>query len=235
VGDIYLGGQYMCYERSNPFSLKIQEIFDNSDVVIGNLESPIMNRELITKDLSPFPTKLLQVALPESLETFKRYFDVFSLANNHIFDYGEVGLKQTLNTLKKNGIKFTGAGLDLKSARKPVIINIGDVDLSIHAYCEHKTNDMKKIIAATDDSYGVSPLDLKNVKVDLKKSSCKYKIVLLHWGKEYFQYPDPRRIAQSKKIIDFGGDVIIGTHPHVIIPHMNYKGKKVFFSVQFVS
>ena len=46
------------------------------------------------------------------------------LANNHIMDYGDKGLTDTINTLKNNGINYTGAGENLEQATTPVYLNI---------------------------------------------------------------------------------------------------------------
>ncbi|HEY6043662.1 MAG TPA: CapA family protein, partial [Nitrosospira sp.] len=47
-----------------------------------------------------------------------------ALANNHVLDWGYPGLAETLNTLKKAGIKTTGAGANIHEARAPAIMPV---------------------------------------------------------------------------------------------------------------
>jgi poly-gamma-glutamate capsule biosynthesis protein CapA/YwtB (metallophosphatase superfamily) len=62
---------------------------------------------------------------PKNIDVLKVFkVDVACLANNHILDFGEEGLLETIETLKKNGILTVGAGKNIKEASKPAVIKI---------------------------------------------------------------------------------------------------------------
>ena len=63
-------------------------------------------------------------------------FDVVSLANNHVFDLGVEGLENTIKLLKENGIQYCGAGMNLKEASRPAIIECNGKTIAIFAYHE---------------------------------------------------------------------------------------------------
>src|SRR5437764_3542965 len=49
--------------------------------------------------------------------------DCCVLANNHVLDWGEAGLLETLDTLKSAGMRYTGAGRDAEEAAAPAIVD----------------------------------------------------------------------------------------------------------------
>ncbi len=55
--------------------------------------------------------------------------------------------------------------------------------------------------------------------------------VVMHWGKEMYQYPTPKQQNLAKYIIDLGADGIIGHHSHVMGAYEIYKGKPIIYSL----
>ncbi|NLM20182.1 MAG: CapA family protein [Peptococcaceae bacterium] len=103
-GDIFLGGriveEYPYFESL--FSKDLIDYIYSADLRIANLESPIMKEKTPDRNLAPWPDKLLQVAPKEMIILLEHLkIDYVSLANNHLFDYGEEGVKQTLRGIKK--------------------------------------------------------------------------------------------------------------------------------------
>jgi poly-gamma-glutamate synthesis protein (capsule biosynthesis protein) len=89
------------------------------DVRIINLETTI------TTSNNFLPKAINYRMNPKNIDVLKIFkVDVACLANNHILDFGEEGLLETIETLKKNGILTVGAGKNIKEAEKPVVIKI---------------------------------------------------------------------------------------------------------------
>jgi poly-gamma-glutamate synthesis protein (capsule biosynthesis protein) len=89
------------------------------DVRIINLETTI------TTSNNFLPKGINYRMNPKNIDVLKVFkVDVACLANNHILDFGEEGLLETIETLKKNGILTVGAGKNIKEASKPVVIKI---------------------------------------------------------------------------------------------------------------
>ena len=234
VGDIFLGGDlYYQGLDCEILSSRLQELFESVGVRIANLESPLIPLSKIDSRYSPMPDKLLHAAPEQMIQYLKKlHIDVVTLANNHIFDYGEEGLRETLRVLTENGIQYCGAGFNLQEARKPVLVDIGSVSFSLHSYTAYNMSYLRMIVPASEDSYGVAPLKLSYVEQDLDHSDADIKIVYLHWGREHILYPNPRdKVDLGKRIVDLGADVILGSHAHVIQRVDSHEGKPVFYSL----
>jgi poly-gamma-glutamate synthesis protein (capsule biosynthesis protein) len=107
-GDLFLGGK-LVHEHGKfdrLFSKNLLNYITNADFRIANLESPIMKEQIPNRYLSPWPNKLLQAAPEKMIDLLKLIkIDCVSLANNHFFDYGKIGAKETLGILDNNKIK----------------------------------------------------------------------------------------------------------------------------------
>lgn len=155
-------------------------------------------------------------------------FNVFSLANNHAFDWGDEGFKKTKAAL---GDDAFGAGT-YEEAYQPKImevngIKIGFLGLSFAAY----TGVFDDVIQ--HDGLGcayINDLKVNHVIIEAKKD-VDYLFVLPHDGIEYIDIPMPETIARYRDFIDFGADGVIGTHPHCPQGWEEYKDKPIFYSL----
>lgn len=155
-------------------------------------------------------------------------FNIFSLANNHAFDWGEEGFKKTKAAL---GDAAFGAGT-YEEAYKPKVVEvnglkIGFLGLSFAAYTgvfDDVTHQDGLACAYVND------LKVNHVILEAKKV-VDYLFVLPHDGIEYIDIPMPETIARYRDFIDYGADGVIGTHPHCPQGWEEYKGKPIFYSL----
>ena len=110
TGDIMLGGEFLKFKNERnvgyeyPFR-NIKNLFEEADVVFGNLECPLSKDGVIRADKGS-----ILYAPPDSVSALKYLnYEVISLGNNHINDYGEGGLTKTIEILKNEKIPFFGA------------------------------------------------------------------------------------------------------------------------------
>jgi len=159
--------------------------------------------------------------------------NVVSLANNHIFDLGVEGFKNTIALLNKNRIQYCGAGANIEEASRPVIIEKNGKTLAFLTYCDYDFPTIGHIPIATASTYGVNPMVIENVVAEIKyyKSICDYVFVLPHWGMEYNRFPTCKMKNYSLKMIDAGADLIVGSHAHVAQPNIKYKSKRIYYGV----
>ncbi|PKL07927.1 MAG: hypothetical protein CVV51_11585 [Spirochaetae bacterium HGW-Spirochaetae-7] len=98
----------------------VQELVSSADIAFANLESPVSSIG------APFPGKQQNITFradPAALQGISwAGFDILSLANNHMNDYGPRAVSETLRLIDSMGIGRCGAGMDLEEARKPAII-----------------------------------------------------------------------------------------------------------------
>ena len=112
----------------------IAKDIQSADLAIANLECVLTssNTHQIKK------TGAYQSAHPDCITGIKKTgFHVLALANNHILDFGEKGLQDTISTIQKHGLNFVGAGRHLQDARKLLIQTCNDLNIGIIAMAEH--------------------------------------------------------------------------------------------------
>lgn len=232
VGDVFLGGLLSqdIEKYQNIFlSNDIFKIFNSSDIRFCNLESPLCKLED-----PPEPDKTILYAKPHSIDLLKMsQINIVSLANNHIMDFGWASLDETMRLLNNNGISCVGAGADLGEARVPSVIDVDKKKIAFLAYTWTPPQFKEGSIAATSNSPGVAPYNLKLIRNDVEniKDDVDFLIVSLHWGEEYTRYPLPRIISDAHGIIDSGVDVILGSHPHVLQGYEKYHNGLIFYSL----
>lgn len=153
-----------------------------------------------------------------------------SLANNHVFDAGEIGYHQTIDNLKSAGVLYTGAGEDIQKARLGAMVEIKQtrfVFLSYTQFCNLRFASM-----AAEYS-GILPLAPEMIIQDIKAAKKRADVVfaVLHWGFENEMTAHPREREIAHLLIDAGADGIIGHHPHVPQEIEIYKNKPIIYSL----
>ena len=214
AGDLFLGNELV---GSTPplCSLlnDIRPVLDEADLVFCNLEGPLAQ--------GPHPRQGVSVRLansPQALELFSAdQRTVVSLANNHMMDYGEEGLKETLRLLDEHGIHYVGAGINALDARRETTVSCNGRTIGFLAV----TTDEGHVgsVLAYRDRPGCAPLfPLQTVlaQVTHLKQSADAVCVSVHWGHEYFAYPSTDQREVARFLVDAGADYVIGHHPHVI-------------------
>lgn len=206
-----------------PFDM-IRDELRKADVVFGNLECPLSERgRRCANDVCYRASPGFAAAIARA------GFDIVSLANNHIFDYGEPAFLDTLASLRENGVAIVGAGENAAAARAPVMVAVGDLNVASLAYSMIG----RDWIYATDTESGIAPLNPMVVAQDVARARGGADVVLVsvHWGVEYQPVPCPRQRQLARELIDAGADVILGHHPHVPGSIELYRGRPIFYSL----
>jgi len=229
VGDIMLdrGVEYMVKKEGKgdfkfPF-LKIADDLKKADILFGNLESIISDKGAKVGSIYSFRAE------PEAIEgLIYAGFDIVSVANNHIFDYGREAMEDNFKKLKEAGIGYVGGGFDEKEVRSGVMRELKKTKITFLAY----TDKGIKYWQATDSRSGIGWLDEK-IKDDIKrvKENSDLVIVSFHTGEEYHSQPTKEQKYFSHLAIDSGADLVIGHHSHVIQPVEKYKNGWVAYSL----
>lgn len=193
------------------------EIMRRADIFMVNNEFPYTNRGEPTPDKS-FTFR----ARPEYASyLFDMGADLVSLANNHAYDYGEVSLTDTIDTLNGIGMPFVGAGRNLEEAVRPVYFIANDRKIAFISATQIERLENPDTKGATENTPGV--FRCWNVELLLQviqdaKQVSDYVIVYIHWGTESTDQLDWAQKEQAVKIAEAGADLIIGDHPHVLQP-----------------
>lgn len=213
-GDVMLTRGTEKYIKSSgaeyPF-LKIREEIERHDIAFANLESPISGGG---SKFAPYKGIYFK-ADPDVIEGLKfSGIDVFSLANNHALDWGIYAIIDTMKLLRNNGIQYTGVGKTRDEALKPAVINIEDTSVAFISF-----NDIYPF-SITESGSKFQTLTLKggNLKKEIESLKKKYDIVIasVHTGIEYVLEPENKKILKMRELIDYGVDIVLGSHPHVV-------------------
>lgn len=155
-------------------------------------------------------------------------FNLFTLANNHTFDCGNLGFQKTRNALNGN---VCGAGT-YDEAREVKILEVNGLKIGFLSVCYAAKQGVFDDLS-NKEGLGCAYLnDLSINHIILQaKQQIDYLIVLPHDGMEYVDIPMPDTIARYRDLIDYGADAVIGTHPHCPQGWETYKDKPIFYSL----
>ncbi len=158
--------------------------------------------------------------------------DIAGLANNHVYDFGPEAMEDTLDTLRRAGIDYVGAGRNLEEAMTPVYREIDGIKVAYVAASRAEKFQMTP--QATEEEAGIlrcydTELFLEAIRRARREAD--YVIALVHWGTEYSTELEDVQVETGKEYIDAGADIVIGAHTHCLQGMEYYQGKPVIYSL----
>jgi hypothetical protein len=197
----------------------------DKDLSISNLECPItVSEKRIFKDGPHIKAEPAAVKMAIACK-----MDVLTIGNNHILDFGEEGLQETIRTLEDNGLAHLGAGRNVDEARQPQVQEIKGVRTAFLSFCETEFNIGSKTEA------GCAPIEIHEVSAAIKKAKEKDRadivIVLLHCGSEHYPLPSPRIKKQCRTIAASGAAAVICHHTHIPEGFEIYKDVPILYGL----
>lgn len=203
---------------------EVKNVIDQVDYSIVNFECPI------TKG-GENPIEKCGSNLQCSEEGIKAVkwagFDSVTLANNHLLDYGEEGVANTLEACKKYGIDAVGGGMNLQDASQILYKEINGETLAIINCCEHEFS------IATENTAGSNPLNpiQQYYAIREARENADYVLVIVHGGNEHYQLPSPRMQETYRFFIDAGADAVVNHHQHCYSGYEVYHDKPIFYGL----
>jgi len=204
------------------FGELLPEISD-CDFASINLESPILSEGRKLPKTGPNIK-----AAPETIEVLKlSSFNLACLSNNHILDYGEDGLHNTIKLLKEKEIDYVGVGNDLKDSR---IVLYKKIKNKRFAFLNFSENEWA---AATDARAGANPVNIIDNSNDIRKAkkNADYVIVQYHGGNEHYSLPSPRIKKIFRFYVDSGADIVLCHHSHYFSGYEEYSNSCIFYGL----
>ncbi len=196
------------------FTYAYQNISDKisaKDIAILNQETIISTEH----NVSSYP----QFNSPTELgdEMLEIGFDVFNIATNHSIDCGEKGLISAINFWKSKKAITTGAYLNEADYQNIPVNEVNGIKIAYVGFTE-QTNGLS--LPSDTDVILMTSADEVRLKERVMAADeiADFVIVNAHWGVEYTHEPNDFQRELAKKLGEWGADVIIGTHPHVIQP-----------------
>lgn len=144
-------------------------------------------------------------------------FDVVNLANNHMLDKTSKGLTEAIDFWDTTGLTRTGAYKNTADLNRVEYIEKNGLKIGLVGITQY-TNGLSlpsdsplKYILTSDEA-------TIERKIKAAKAQCDVVLVNVHWGSEYTTTPAQEQRNLAKKMADWGANVIIGHHPHVLQP-----------------
>lgn len=187
----------------------------------------------------PLPDKAFAFrSRPENVELLHEMgADIVSLANNHVYDWGEDALFDTLDTLTNAGIPYIGAGRNLDEAKKPYYFEINGRTIAYISATQVERNDNPDTKGATEVTAGTfrcfSEEEFGRLLEVVKEADAvaDMTVVYIHWGTENTDELHWAQEWQAPKLVEAGADLIVGAHPHCLQGIDFIDGVPVFYSI----
>jgi poly-gamma-glutamate synthesis protein (capsule biosynthesis protein) len=180
-----------------------------ADILFGNLETTISNRGADQGSEYSFRSS------PSVVEGLKLAgFDVLSLANNHMYDWGPEAIEDTVTLVQSAGIATVGAGQNFLEANRPAILDRNGTRFAFLAYTPLLPPSFRAGMATP----GLSLFDRDFIlrTISRVRSATDIVVVSLHWGEEYQTHAAEWQKEFAHNLIAAGADFVVGHHPHVI-------------------
>jgi poly-gamma-glutamate capsule biosynthesis protein CapA/YwtB (metallophosphatase superfamily) len=209
--DIGFGIGSKLEQNYNPFQFLN---FNTEDIWFGNLECVISD----TSELTGLKAKCFRI--PYKNVSALHHFDVYSVANNHIMEHGPQAFNETLENINKLGSKYVGS-----LSNRIIVINHKKNNFGFAVFSQRRESSSKKPFYWLRPENNEIELILNNLQ------NCNFRIIYIHWGNEFMEYPSVEQRIYAHWLIDKSFDVVIGTHPHLLQGHEIYKEKHIFYSL----
>ncbi|MRR35428.1 CapA family protein [bacterium] len=229
-GDIMLAGSAASVLREKGYSHPFRDrdlscITATADASFANLEYPVTLHDIRCRDKA-----FVFRGDPETLRAIRDAgFNMLSLANNHIMDCNDEGLKDTIRLCDRLGIAHAGAGIDLENAGRMALILRRGMRFGLLAYS--MTYPLE--FWAGPGRAGTYHPEYSRIEKDIAKAKSQVDILLVsfHWGEELKSEPKSYQTGLARSAVRSGADMVLGHHPHVAQAIEIYRGKPIFYSL----
>lgn len=217
AGDLFVG-------KRVKLDTNIIRLFKSSDLTIVNLEAPIVSDPGAVSSPKAGPSlKQNNDALDVLLESLK--VNLFVCSNNHISDYGEKGIRETIKYLDSHSCSYIGVGENKNNAFRSfdmkgtnlTFINVSEEEFGV----------------AGNDNAGTSTAYSDDIIRLIKKNIVRNKnvVVICHGGGEEIPLPSVYIRNRYREFIEYGASLVIGHHPHVAQGMEKYKHGTIYYSL----
>jgi poly-gamma-glutamate capsule biosynthesis protein CapA/YwtB (metallophosphatase superfamily) len=218
IGDVMLAG--LPAAEMSQTAPRVWEPIDGADAILLNLEVPV------TDASAPYLDKRYCFRCdPEALRLFDQRF-IIGLANNHIFDFGERGLLDTLEALRARNLRCVGAGRNLQEAG-PAVVEVNGMRLGVVCAADPRYH------PATQRSAGTFPAIPELLRDGLRdlRSRADVLVASIHCGQEFLPVPSSRQRQLADLCLEEGARVVCFHHAHCVSGIQNEDRGAVFYGL----
>lgn len=232
---------YNIPEMEDPFE-NFRKKISTADIFLLNLEGVVISQPYMSSPKGLPPNRFLKPLVRKiygdqpclySLPAFAKFsnvckFNIASIANNHVLDWGRLGIVETKKHLSNNQVLSIGAGLNRSDACKPCIIKINGFKIAFTSYCvvgKVRSLDLEIFSAGLNPiriiaGYGMEGTashkgcQMENQIGHLSKQT-DFVVVSLHIGSVWEQKMNQQQLAVVERALTAGADIVVCHHSHV--------------------
>ncbi|MBZ2175969.1 CapA family protein [Schnuerera sp. xch1] len=198
------------YDFTNAFKY-VKKYINSADISIANFETVTCGNEIGFSGYPRFNSPI------ETLIAIKGAgFDILNTANNHSLDQGKKGLINTINYINQHEMNNIGT---YKEPNNSILIEeVNEIKLAFLSY-SYGFNGLESTLMEDEQSYMINKIDEDIIKEDIEKAKnlgVDSIVVFIHWGNEYEREPSQYQMELGRKMLEWGANIILGTHPHVV-------------------
>ena len=185
----------------------------DGDIWIGNFECVATDASIHTnyrKDCFRISPSLLNDL---------QFVDYYGVANNHVTEHGDEVYEEMCEHLN-----LYSKGCFGSKQQKTIVFEHQNCNVAITAFS------LRKDETSREPLYWAFP-ELNEIEQEYNAVEADVRILYLHWGVEFINYPTVEQRKLAHWLIDLGYDLIIGMHPHILQGYEVYKGKHIFYSL----
>src|ERR1700734_930330 len=213
AGDVHFTGRTarLLKDPATAFG-PISSVLKSADFTAVNLETAVTSRG------RPQPKTYHFRTTPGAFTALRDGgVDLVTMANNHVLDYGQVGLASTLAAARAARFPYVGIGTNAAAAWAPYVTTINGVKIAIIGVSQ--VAELASSWVATRSRPGEAnainlPRTLAAVRAARKLAPVV--IVFMHWGTEGQACPDPNQMSLAPRLAAAGASIIIGAHAHML-------------------
>jgi Bacterial capsule synthesis protein PGA_cap len=213
AGDVHFAGRVarLLKDPATTFG-PITSVLESADLTAVNLETPVTSRS------QPQPKTYHFATTPGAFNALRDAgVDVVTVANNHILDYGQTGLADTLAAAKAAHFPYVGAGFNAAAAWAPYVTTINGTKIAIVGVSQVAELASSWVAAAyRPGEANAINLGQTLAAVRAAKRLARIVIVFMHWGTEGMACPDQNQLSLAPKLAAAGASIIIGAHAHML-------------------
>ena len=143
--------------------------------------------------------------------------DLVTMANNHVLDYGQAGLADTLAAARAAKFPYVGIGVNADAAWAPYVTTIKGTKIAVIGVSQ--VAELASSWVATSSRPGeANAIDLSRTLAAVRAAArlAPTVIVFMHWGTEGESCPDPNQLSLARQLAAAGASIIVGAHAHML-------------------
>ena len=213
AGDVHFTGRTAPLLRDPATAFgPIAALLKGADFTAVNLETAV------TSGGTPQPKTYHFRTVPTAFTALRDAgVDLVTMANNHVLDYGQAGLANTLAAAKAARFPYVGIGTDAAAAWAPYVTTVKGTKIAVVGVSQ--VAELASSWVATDSRPGeANSIDLGRTleAVRAARRLTPTVIVFMHWGTEGEACPDPNQLSLARQLAAAGASIIIGAHAHML-------------------